>query len=48
MTAWARRRAMGAGARYRLVIVDRLLATLVCLRHGVTQDVLAAWFGVDR
>ncbi|WP_327350340.1 transposase family protein [Streptomyces sp. NBC_01304] len=43
-----RRRAMGAGARYKLVFVDRLLATLVHLRHGVTHDVLACWFGVDR
>ncbi|MGB9999617.1 transposase family protein [Streptomyces pseudogriseolus] len=32
----------------RLVFVDRLLATLVHLRHGVTHDVLACWFGVDR
>jgi hypothetical protein len=39
---------VGAGARYRLVFVDRLLATLVQLRHGVSQDVLAAWFGVHR
>jgi hypothetical protein len=43
-----RRRAVGAGARHRLVFVDRLLATLVDLRHGVTQDVLACWFGVSR
>lgn len=43
-----RRRAVGAGARHRLVFVDRLLATLVQLRHGVTHDVLAAWFGVHR
>ncbi|MFD9865602.1 transposase family protein [Streptomyces alboflavus] len=43
-----RQRAMGAGARYRLVFVDRLLATLIHLRHGVTHDVLACWFGVDR
>ena len=43
-----RRRAVGAGAKYRLVFVDRLLATLVYLRHAVTHDVLAAWFGVDR
>lgn len=33
---------------YRLVFLDRLLVTLVALRHGVTHDVLAAWFGVDR
>ncbi|MEV6365245.1 transposase family protein [Nocardia asteroides] len=44
----ARVRAPGAGARYRLVFLDRLLVTLVALRHGVTHDVLAAWFGVDR
>ncbi|MFF8848192.1 transposase family protein, partial [Streptomyces sp. NPDC015127] len=35
-------------ARYKLVFVDRLLAALVHLRHGVTHDVLACWFGVDR
>ncbi|QHY93553.1 Transposase DDE domain protein [Streptomyces sp. S4.7] len=43
-----RKRAMGAGAKHRLVFVDRLLATLVHLRHGTTHDVLACWFGVDR
>lgn len=48
LTSRSRQRAVGAGARYKLVFVDRLLATLVCLRHGVTHDVLAAWFGVDR
>jgi hypothetical protein len=42
------RRAVGAGARHRLVFLDRLLATLVHLRHGVTHDVLACWFGVSR
>ncbi|MFF3748692.1 transposase family protein [Streptomyces kronopolitis] len=30
------------------MFVDRLLATLVHLRHGVTHDVLACWFSVDR
>ncbi|MFB7116225.1 transposase family protein [Streptomyces sp. NPDC056190] len=30
------------------MFVDRLLATLVRLRHGSTHDVLACWFGVDR
>jgi hypothetical protein len=30
------------------VFLDRLLATLVHLRHGVTHDVLACWFGVSR
>ncbi|MDT3399802.1 transposase family protein [Streptomyces sp. B1866] len=39
---------MGAGAKHRLVFVDRLLATLVHLRHGAAHDVLACWFGVDR
>ncbi|MFF3750338.1 transposase family protein [Streptomyces sp. NPDC002018] len=43
-----RRRAVGAGARHKLVFVDRLLATLVHLRHGATHDVLACWFSVDR
>ncbi|MEV5580521.1 transposase family protein [Streptomyces parvus] len=28
--------------------VDRLLAALAHLRHVVTHDVLAYWFGVDR
>ncbi|MFC0058019.1 transposase family protein [Streptomyces actinomycinicus] len=31
-----------------MVFVDRLLGTLVNLRHGTTHDVLACWFGVDR
>ncbi|WP_240502993.1 transposase [Streptomyces prasinopilosus] len=39
---------IGAGVKHRLVFVDRLLATLVYLRHGVTHDVPACWFGVDR
>ncbi|MFJ4689546.1 transposase family protein [Streptomyces sp. NPDC088789] len=43
-----RKRTVGAGAKHRLVFVDRLLATLVHLRHGTTHDVLACWFGVDR
>jgi hypothetical protein len=43
-----RRRAVGAGARHRLVFIDRLLATLVHLRHGVTHDVLGCWLGVSR
>jgi DDE superfamily endonuclease len=48
LTDRPRQRAVGAGARYQLVFVDRLLATLVHLRHGVTHDVLGAWFDVDR
>jgi hypothetical protein len=43
-----RRRAVGAGARHRRVFIDRLLATLVHLRHGITHDVLACWFRVSR
>ncbi|MGW8953964.1 transposase family protein [Streptomyces sp. NPDC055709] len=43
-----RKRAVGAGAKHRLVFVDRLLATLVHRRHGVTHDVLACWCGIDR
>ncbi|MFJ3823638.1 transposase family protein [Streptomyces nodosus] len=39
---------MGAGVKYRLVFVDRLMATLVHLRHGTTHDALACWFDVDR
>ncbi|MFL3868825.1 transposase [Streptomyces griseobrunneus] len=48
LTARPRKRAVGAGAKRRFVFVDRLLATLVNLRHGTTHDVLACWFGVDR
>jgi hypothetical protein len=44
----SRKRAVGAGAKHRLVFVDRLLATLVHLRHATTHDLLACWFGVDR
>ncbi|WP_404200355.1 helix-turn-helix domain-containing protein [Streptomyces tauricus] len=43
-----RKRAVGGGPTHRLVFVDRLLATLVHLRHAATHDVLACWFGVDR
>jgi hypothetical protein len=38
----------GPGAWHRLVFLDRLLATLVHLRHGATHDVLACRFGVSR
>ncbi|MFJ4634044.1 transposase family protein [Streptomyces sp. NPDC088847] len=48
LTARPRKRAVGAGAKHQFVFVDRLLATLVSLRHGTTHDVLACWFGVDR
>ncbi|MFI0976767.1 transposase family protein [Streptomyces sp. NPDC021093] len=43
-----RKRAVGAGAKHQLVFIDRLLATLVHLRHGATHDVLACWFDVDH
>ncbi|MFJ8062785.1 transposase family protein [Streptomyces sp. NPDC096142] len=43
-----RKRAVGGGPKHHLVFADRLLATLVHLRHAVTHDVLACWFGVDR
>jgi hypothetical protein len=48
LKARQRQRAVGAGAKHRLVFVDRLLATLVHLRHAVTHDVLAGWYGVHR
>ncbi|MFD9624207.1 transposase family protein [Streptomyces virginiae] len=48
LVARPRERAVGAGAKHRLVFIDRLLATLVHLRHGATHDVPACWFGVDR
>ncbi|MFE2854437.1 transposase family protein [Streptomyces lavendulae] len=48
LEARPRKRAVGAGAKHQLVFVDRLLATLVHLRHGATHDVLACWFSVDR
>jgi hypothetical protein len=43
-----RKRVVSADAKHRVVFVDRLLATLVHHRHGVTHDVLAYWFGMDR
>ncbi|MFJ9434871.1 transposase family protein [Streptomyces sp. NPDC101490] len=43
LTSRPRKRGVGAGAKHRLVFVDRLLATLIHLRHGVTHDVLACW-----
>ncbi|MEE1736191.1 transposase family protein [Streptomyces sp. BE147] len=48
LTARPRRRAVGAGAKHKPVLVESLLSTLVHLRHGATHDVLARWFGVDR
>ncbi|MFE9701750.1 transposase family protein [Streptomyces sp. NPDC006270] len=48
LAARQRKRAVGTGATHCMVFVDRILATLVHLRHGVTHDVLACWPGVDR
>ncbi|MGX8910225.1 helix-turn-helix domain-containing protein [Streptomyces netropsis] len=48
LTARQRKRVVGDGAKRKSVFVDRLLATLVNLRHGTSHDVLACWFGVDR
>lgn len=36
-----RSRAVGAGAKYELAFVGRLMATLVHLRRGATHDVVA-------
>lgn len=44
----ARKRAAGAGARHQLVFVDRLVATLLHLRHDLPHSVLGLLFGVDR
>ncbi|GAA2048450.1 transposase family protein [Catenulispora yoronensis] len=43
-----RRREQGAGPKHQLVFVDRLLATLVKLRHDLPDAALAGLFGVDR
>jgi hypothetical protein len=43
-----RRRAPGAGAQYRLVFVNRLVVTLIHLRHDLPHAVLGVLFGVDR
>ncbi|MFI2359138.1 transposase family protein [Streptomyces anulatus] len=42
------KRAVGTGAKHQSFFIDRLLATLVHLRHGAAHDLLACWFGVDR
>nr|WP_244218578.1 transposase family protein [Streptomyces corchorusii] len=44
----SRKRAEGAGARHQLVFVDRLVATLIHLRHDLPHSVLGLLFGVDR
>lgn len=43
-----RKRAAGAGARHQLVFVDRLVATLIHLRHDLPHSVLGLLFDVDR
>jgi len=43
-----RKRAAGAGARHQPVFVDRLVATLIHLRHDLPHAVLGLLFGVDR
>ncbi|MEW1914512.1 transposase family protein [Kitasatospora sp. NPDC085895] len=43
-----RRRAAGAGAKHRLVFTDRVIATLIHLRHDLPHAVLGLLFGVDR
>ncbi|MEV0889015.1 transposase family protein [Streptomyces microflavus] len=43
-----RKRAAGGGARHQLVFVDRLVATLLHLRHDLPHSVLGLLFGVDR
>jgi hypothetical protein len=43
-----RRRAEGAGRKPKLVFFDRLLVTLVHLRHQLPHAVLAELFAVDR
>ncbi|MGC0407624.1 hypothetical protein RKD31_000867 [Streptomyces sp. SAI-163] len=44
----ARKHEAGAGARHRLVFVDRLVVTLIHLRHDLPHSVLALLSGVDR
>ncbi|MFH8746401.1 transposase family protein [Streptomyces rimosus] len=44
----ARKRAPGAGARHQVVFVDRLVATLIHLRHDLPRAVLGLLHGVDR
>jgi hypothetical protein len=41
-------RAVGAGPKHRLVFTDRVLVTLVKLRHDLSDAALAELFGVDR
>ncbi|MEV8529895.1 transposase family protein [Streptomyces sp. NPDC052000] len=43
-----RRRAAGAGRKPKLVFTDRLLLTLICLRHQLPHAALAELYSVDR
>ncbi len=43
-----RKRAAGAGAHHQLVFVDRLVATLIHLRHDLPHSVLGLLFDADR
>ncbi|MGR7025554.1 transposase family protein [Geodermatophilus sp. URMC 62] len=43
-----RQRAVGAGARHRLVFIDRLLPPWSICATRSPHDVLACWFGVSR
>ncbi|MFI6146766.1 transposase family protein [Streptomyces sp. NPDC051109] len=42
------RRSAGVGRKPKLVFVDRLLVTLIHLRHGLPHAVPAEFFSVDR
>ncbi|MFB7868152.1 transposase family protein [Streptomyces sp. NPDC056069] len=44
----ARKREAGAGARHRLVFTDRLVVTLIHLRHDLPHSVLALLSGAGR
>lgn len=46
LAARPRKWALGAGAKHRLVFVDRLLAAW-CTSDTGSRNVLACWFGVD-
>ncbi|MDX3434365.1 hypothetical protein PV664_36685 [Streptomyces sp. ME01-18a] len=43
----ARKRGAGAGVRHRLVFVDRVVATLIHLRHDLPLAALGLLFGVE-
>ncbi|MFB6879156.1 transposase family protein [Streptomyces sp. NPDC056323] len=44
----SRRREAGAGPKYELVFTDRLLATLVHLRAGLTYEALGVIYQVGK